>query len=124
VRSEEFGQPLRHKSLNFAQRIVRLSRYLKETHQEYTLARQILRSGTAIGALIAEGKYAESKADLLHKLTIVLKEASETSYWLTLLHHSEYLNDKMFDDIGKDLDELIRLLVASTKTLKNQTKNR
>jgi len=122
VRSEEFEQPLRYKSLNFAQRIIRLSQYLKKTHQEYTLARQILRSGTAIGALIAEGKYAESKLDLLHKLTIALKEASETSYWLTLLHRSEYLTDTMFEDIQKDLDELIRLLVASTKTLKQQTK--
>jgi four helix bundle protein len=122
VRSEEFEQPLRYKSLNFAQRIIRLSQYLKRTHQEYTLARQIQRSGTAIGALIAEGKYAESKSDLLHKLTIALKEASETSYWLTLLHRSEYLTDTMFEDIQKDLDELIRLLVASTKTLKKQTK--
>ena len=122
MRSEEFEQPLRYKSLNFAQRIIRLSQYLKKTHQEYTLARQILRSGTAIGALIAEGKYAKSKSDLLHKLSIALKEASESSYWLTLLHRSEYLTDTMFEDIQKDLDELIRLLVASTKTLKQQTK--
>ena len=128
MRSEELGresaQPLREKSRTFALRIIRLYRYLKESHNEFILSKQILRSGTAIGALIAEAKFAESKADLLHKLSIALKEASETDYWLQLLYESQLLTRKMYLDINADLDELLRLLISSTKTIKNQLSKR
>jgi len=123
VRSEELTgntQPLRDKSRIFALRIVRLYLYLKETHKEFVLSRQVLRSGTAIGALVAEARFAESKSDLLHKLTIALKEASETEYWLQLLSDAQFITPKMHMDINTDLNELLRLLIASTKTIKKQ----
>ncbi|WP_456432454.1 four helix bundle protein [Nitratifractor sp.] len=120
MRNEEpkRSDPLGEKSFAFALRIVRLGKFLKETHREFIISKQILRSGTAIGALVAEGKYAQSKADFLHKLSIALKEASETEYWLRLLKESRYIDDTMFHSLYKDLDELLRLLIASTKTIK------
>ena len=123
MRSEELresAQPLRDKSRVFALRIVRLYLYLKENHREFVLSKQVLRSGTAIGALVAEARFAESKSDLLHKLTIALKEASETEYWLQLLYDAQLITSKMHKDINADLDELLRLLIASTKTIKKQ----
>ena len=123
MRSEELresAQPLRDKSRLFALRIVRLH-HLKENHREFVLSKQVLRSGTAIGALVAEARFAESKSDLLHKLTIALKEASETEYWLQLLYDAQLITPKMHEDINGDLDELLRLLISSTKTIKKQT---
>ena len=107
------------RSLAFALRIVRLSRYLQNKHREYVLSKQILRSGTAIGALIREAQYAQSKADFLHKLTIGLKEANETKYWLQILVESGYIDRKMYQSIEPDAEELLKLLIASTKTIKN-----
>jgi len=120
MRNEEpkRDDPLSDKSFAFALRTIRLGKYLKDEHKEYILSKQVLRSGTAIGALIAEGKYAQSKADFLHKLSIALKEASETEYWIRLLKESNYIDDKMFVSLYKDLDEILRLLIASTKTIK------
>ena len=111
---------LRNKSFSFALRIVKLSKYLQEEHREYILSKQILRSGTSIGALVREAQYAQSKADFLHKLTIALKEANETEYWLLLLFESEYIDEKMFNSISPDIKELLKLLVSSTKTVKSQ----
>lgn len=82
------------------------------------VGKQILRSGTAIGALAREAQYAESKADFIHKLTIALKEANETCYWIELLHATEVLSSKQFISIHNDAKELLKILVASTKTLK------
>lgn len=106
------------KSLAFALRIVKLSRYLQQDQKEYILSRQVVRSGTAIGALIREAQYAQSKADFLHKLTIALKEANETKYWLQLLVESSYITEKMYQSIEPDAEELLKLLIASTKTVK------
>ncbi len=106
------------KSLTFALRIVKLSRYLQQEQKEYILSRQVVRSGTAIGALIREAQYAQSKADFLHKLTIALKEANETKYWLQLLVESSYITEKMYQSIEPDAEELLKLLIASTKTVK------
>ena len=114
------SDPLKEKSFAFSLRIVKLYKYLTNTHKEYILSKQILRSGTAIGALVREAKFAQSKADFLHKLTIALKEANETYYWLELLHQSEYLDDTMFQSIQPDIDTLLSLLIASTKTVKAQ----
>ncbi len=112
---------LRKKSFSFALRIIKLSKYLQNTHKEYILSKQILRSGTSVGALIREAQYAQSKADFLHKLTIALKEANETEYWLLLLKESNYLDEKMFHSIYPEIDELLKLLISSTKTVKKNT---
>jgi four helix bundle protein len=109
---------VRDKSYKFALRIVKLCRWLQAERNEYILTRQLLRSGTAIGALIYEAEFAQSKADFINKLNIALKEANETNYWLMLLHDAEYMNDKMFQSIEPDNKELIKLLVSSIKTLK------
>ncbi len=114
----KFNDPLSEKSFKFSLRIVKLFKYLQNEHREYILSKQLLRSGTAIGALVREAKYAQSKADFLHKLMIALKEANETKYWLDLLYHSDYLNDKMYQSILPDINALLKMLVSSTKTIK------
>jgi four helix bundle protein len=106
------------KSFAFALRVIKLSRYLQKEHKEYILSKQIMRSGTSIGALIREAQYAQSKADFLHKLTIALKEANETKYWLQLLVESNYIDTKMYESIEPQSEELLKLLIASTKTVK------
>ena len=112
------NDPLNEKSFSFSLRIIKLFKYMQNNHKEYILSKQILRSGTAIGALIREAKYAQSKADFLNKLMIALKEANETKYWLELLHQSNYIDQKMYKSIEPDIDALLKLLVASTKTIK------
>ncbi len=109
---------LSEKSFDFSLRIIRLFKYLKNEHKEYILSKQILRSGTAIGALVREAKYAQSKADFLNKLMIALKEANETHYWLELLWKSDYIDTKMYQSIEPDIETLLKLLVSSTKTIK------
>jgi four helix bundle protein len=109
---------IQQKSYTFAIRIVNLSKYLKETHNEYVLSRQVLRSGTSVGALISEAKYAQTPADFKHKLTVALKEANETMYWINLLYDTKYITDAMYRSLYKDIDELIALLVSITKALK------
>jgi four helix bundle protein len=113
------------KSKCFAIKIVRLYKYLNEVHLEHILSKQILRSGTSIGANAKEGAYAQTKADLIAKLFIAQKECAETEYWLELLYESGYIPKDIFKDMHKDCQELIRILVASTKTLqgKNSTDN-
>ena len=108
---------LKNKSYAFALRVIKMYKYLCG-QKEYVLSKQVLRSGTAIGALVAESVFAQSKADFINKLSISLKEANETLYWLSLLRDSDYINEVMFDSIKKDNEELIRLLVSSIKTAK------
>ena len=86
--------------------------------QEFVLSKQILRSGTSIGANIAEAFYAESDMDFVHKLSISQKEAGETIYWLELLHDSDFISDIEFESINKDAEEMIKLLTSSIKTVK------
>ena len=109
---------LRQKSFAFALRIIKLYQYLMNTHNEFILSKQVLRSGTSIGALIRESENASSKKDFIHKLNIALKEADETQYWLELLYASGFINKKLFDSLEMDCEELIKLLVASLKTAK------
>ena len=111
--------PVRDKSFGFALRIVKLYQYLKEEKREYVLSKQVLRSGTAIGALVRESQYAESKADFIHKLAIALKEANETEYWIELLFQSGYLEQKSYQSIHADIEELLKLLTSIIKTTKN-----
>ena len=114
---------IREKSYNFALRIVKLYKYIIYQQKEYVLSKQILRSGTSIGAMVEEALNAESKADFIHKLSIANKEANETYYWLRLLKDSEYLNDKEFNSIEKDCKEIIKLLVSIIKSSKENLKN-
>ena len=109
---------LKAKSYRFAIRIVKLTKYLQEEHKEFILSNQLFRSGTAIGALIAESEFAQSKADFISKLHISLKEANETSYWIDLLKDSDYINEKMYNSIQPNIKELISMLVSSIKTSK------
>ena len=103
---------LRTKSFEFALRVVKLYRHLCEEKNEYVLSKQLLRSGTAIGALVREAEQAESKADFVHKLAIALKEANETEYWIELLHQSEFIDEKGFNSLIADLKQLLKLLTA------------
>jgi four helix bundle protein len=109
---------LKEKSLRFAIRIVNLYKHLVEVHKEFVLSKQLLRSGTAIGALVREAEYAESKPDFIHKLSISLKEANETAYWLILLKETGFLSHDHYESISGDGIELIKILTASLNTAK------
>ena len=107
------------KSFEFAKCIIRIYRHLSEEQREYVLSKQLLRSGTSIGANIAEAKHAQSKADYITKLAIAQKEANETNYWLRLLNETDYLDNKTFSALYQQNEELQRLLTAILKTLKS-----
>jgi len=109
---------VKDKSFKFALRIVKLYKYLINNKKEYVLSKQILRSGTAIGALVEEAIQAESKADFIHKLSISNKETNETNYWLRLLKETEFIEEKHFISINTDLTELLKLLTSIIKTSK------
>lgn len=106
------------KSKALAVRIVKLYKYLTSDKNEWVLSRQLLRSGTSIGANVREAVRGESKPDFYHKLNIALKEADETEYWIELLYESDFLTKAQYDSIYKDCDEVIGLLVSITKTQK------
>ena len=106
------------KSKDFALRIIKMYQYLTNEKREFVLSKQILRSGTSIGANVREAVRGQSKADFYSKLNISLKEASETEYWLELLHESGYIDNKQFKSINKDCQEIISILVSITKTQK------
>ena len=110
---------LHAKSYVFALRIIRMTKFLRENKQEFILSKQILRSGTAIGALVRESEFAQSRPDFINKLSVALKEANETDYWLNLLKDSDYIANNSFDSIDSDCGELIALLISSIKTDKN-----
>ena len=105
------------KSKSFAIRIVRLYQYLKDEKNEYVLSKQLLRSGTSVGANLSEAKYAISRNDFIAKQYIALKEVSETLYWHELLFKTDYLTQEQYDSIYQDAEELRKLLSSSTKTL-------
>ena len=107
------------KTYHFALRIVKAYRYLKEEQNEYVLSKQMLRSGTSIGANCKEAIYAQSTLDFINKLSIAPKEASETEYWLDLLHDSQYIDNKSFESIHNENIEIIKLLTSIIKTTKS-----
>ncbi len=109
---------LRDKSYAFAIRIVRLSQFLQYEKREFVLSKQVLRSGTAVGALIREAEFGQSKADFINKMSISLKEANETEYWISILKDTDYIEQKLFESLLSDCNELIAMLVASIKTAK------
>ena len=105
-------------SLDFALRIVNVYKYLCDVKNEYVMSKQLLRCGTSIGANIAESEHAQSTADFISKLYIALKEANETKYWLILLSKAEYLNEKEYESLIKDLRIIIGTLVNTIKKTK------
>ena len=109
------------KSLSFAIRIVNCYNFLTGERKEFTMSKQVFRSGTSIGANIHEAIQGQSRADFVSKMSIALKEASETSYWLVLLQKTNFLDEKIYVSLKKDLDEIIRLLVSTIKTTKKNS---
>lgn len=108
------------KSFDFAVRIVNLYKYLTTEKKEFVLSKQLLRSGTSIGANVSEAQKAQSNADFNAKLYISLKEANETYYWLRLLNKTDYLTENEFESVERDVNEIIALLMAITKNTKNK----
>ena len=113
---------LKDKSFLFAVRIVNLYKFLKNQHGEYIISQQLIRSCTSVGAIVREAEHAESLKDFIHKLSIGLKEANESKYWLDLLFATEFINKKMFESLNIDCEELLKLLTASVKTSKLKIK--
>ena len=109
---------IKEKSYAFAIRVVRMYQTIVKREQEYVLSKQCLRSGTAIGALVAESTFSQSKADFISKNSIALKEANETLFWLDLLKDTGYLSDTEHNSLYQDADELVKILVSILKTSK------
>jgi four helix bundle protein len=112
------GNVLKDKSYSFALRAIKLSRYLVEEKREFVLSKQVLRSGTSIGANVEEAVQAQSKPDFIHKLSISQKESYETHYWIRLPRDSQLVNEKLAASLLDDCQELQKLLTASIKTAK------
>lgn len=110
------------KSYDFALRIIKLYQFMADERREYVLSKQVLRSGTSIGANIEESVHAQSKVDFVHKLSIAQKEANETNYWLRLLKDAGYIEEKLAESFLIDCEEIQRLLTASIKTAKANLK--
>ncbi len=110
---------LTSKSFALAVRIVRLYKYLSEQKTEYVLSKQVLRSGTSVGAMLREAAYSESKADFSHKMGVARKELNETLYWLELLLQTEYITQTEYNSLSADAIEIIKILTTSIKTAKN-----
>lgn len=109
------------KSKKFAVRIVRLYQYMCSTKKEYILSKQLLRSGTSIGANVKEAVRGQSRSDFYAKMNIALKEASETEYWIELLYETNYLSEQEFESIYYDCQELLKILMSITKSQKGET---
>ena len=112
------GNVMEELSIKFALRIIKLYKYLIEEKNEYVMSKQVYRSGTSIGANIAESKTAQSDADFVSKLSIALKEANETKYWLVLLHESETISDEEYNSIEYDINTIIGSLIIIIKKKK------
>ena len=111
---------LKYKSLTFTIRVVNLYKFLLDNKKEFALSKQILRSGTSVGAMIREAEFSESNFDFIHKLAIAQKEINETIYWLELLYATKYITKEQFESIYTDALELIKIITASIKTVKSK----
>jgi four helix bundle protein len=109
---------IKEKSFAFAIRIVKMYRHLNDKKKEYVMAKQLLRCGTAVGALVREAEHAESTADFIHKLAIAQKEINETIYWIELLQATEFITLKQLTSINTDAVEIIRIITSIIKTTK------
>lgn len=118
------NSPIHAKSRDFAIRIINCYNYLVDDKHEKVMSKQLLRCGTSIGANTRESKNAQSRMDFLNKLNIALKEADETEYWLDLLHETKYLDDKQYISLNNDCVELIKMLTAIIKSIKDNPKEK
>jgi four helix bundle protein len=116
------GKEIKKESFNFAVRVVKMAKFLQESQKEYVLTKQVLRSGTSIGANIREAYNGQSDADFIHKMSISQKESSETLYWIELLHATEYLEDKAFQSIHSEANELYKIITSIILTKKRNMK--
>lgn len=116
----ESGNPALEKSFSFALRIVKLYQHLSEKKKEFVLSKQVLRSGTSIGANLEESRGAQTPSDFQTKISIAYREARETSYWLRLLFASKYLTERQFVSLHRDCEELIRMLGSTQLTMKTK----
>ena len=107
------------KSLAFALRIIEMVKYVRKKDNETVLTKQVLRSGTSIGASVRESEFAQSPSDFIHKLSISLKEANETEYWICLLNKAGYIDGNSYESMRKDCNEIMAILIASIKTAKS-----
>jgi len=111
---------IRDKSFLFAIRMVNLYKYLQSDKKEYIMSKQLMRSGTSVGAMVREAEHSESKKDFIHKMAIVQKEINESIYWLELLEATDYINKDQFSDLSSDAIEIIKII---TTIIKNTKKN-
>lgn len=111
---------LKDKTLLFAIKIVNLYKFLSNEQKEYVLSKQVLRSGTSVGAMIREAEFGQSRLDFIHKLSIAQKEINETIYWLELLNKTDYLPNDSYESITRDATEIIKLITSSLKTAKSK----
>ena len=111
---------IKDKSFDFAIRIVNLSKLIAQREKEFIISKQLIRSGTSIGALIREAEHAESRADFIHKLSISLKEANETEYWIDILFKTNFITVDEYESIRIDIKEILRLLISIIKKLKEK----
>lgn len=111
---------VKEKSFSFAIDIIHFYKIISQERKEFVLSKQLLRSGTSIGANIREAEHAESKADFIHKLSIALKEANETEYWLDLLFETKYINTDEFQNIKPKIIEILKLLISIINSSKNK----
>ncbi|HIC8757298.1 four helix bundle protein [Elizabethkingia anophelis] len=114
---------IKQKSFDFAVRVIKLYQYLSNDKKEFILSKQILRSGTSVGAMIRESEHAQSKSDFIQKLSIAQKEINETIYWLELFQATDYLSAQEFESINEDAVEIIKLITSIIKTTKNNINN-
>jgi four helix bundle protein len=114
---------VKSKSFAFAVRIVSLYQFLFDKKKEFVMSKQLLRSGTSVGAMVREAEHAETKPDFTHKMAIAQKEINETLYWLELLSETNYLTKEQFESINADAEELIKLITAILKSTKANLKN-
>ena len=112
---------IKEKSFAFALKVIKISESMRNESKEFVLSKQLLRSGTAVGALVRESEHAESRADFVHKLSVALKEANETQYWLELISASGYMDKSKSIDSLTEISEILRILVAIIKTTKSKT---
>lgn len=117
--NEKRENVVKNKSFQFAVRVVRLYQFLCEQKKEFILSKQLLRSGTSVGAMVREAEHAETKNDFKHKMGIAQKEINETIYWLELLKETDYLTIEQFESINTDAIEIIKLITAILKSAKS-----
>jgi len=114
---------IKDKTFSFAVRIVKLCKYLSENQKVYVLSKQLLRSGTSVGANVREAENGESKKDFIHKMAIAQKEINETIYWLELLKETEYLSYSQFESVNNDAIEIIKIIITIIKNIKTNLSN-